>query len=781
MALSYFSPQGISQAAANNIGTFAGMLGSASSPYPRTQIISGNYLYCGGSFKTYIDKNGKVTVCNGVAKIDLTTGLHDTTFSTGTGFNDLLHDIKLYDSGASILCAGAFTSYNGTTRQYICKINATTGAVDTTFNTASGTNAYVHMISSTDNSGNDTSAFWIAGGFTSYKGTGRVRVARINGSTGALDTTFLPGTGPNADLYGITPYFFDGTTYWLFILGGLSSYAGTTRQSIAKINAITGALDATFMGTSGFSAGSYTYHFYYTSSGANVADLWVTGNYTTYKGTSRNRICKVNGITGALDTTFNPGTGFSDSTEKLASDGTSLWVGGYFTTYNGTSRNIVAKLNLTTAALDTTFAGSSTAGGGGTGLALDSTNNVIYMGNLGGTSYSGKYYNNLIKISSINAQTVDQAQQYGFVGAVQAGAISGNYIYLAGTFTGYVSPTNKYTNAGNLIKLNRYNGEVDTTFDTTTALNAGSIVRELLLDGSGNLYIAGQISSYKGTTRTNLVKVNATTAALDTTFDTATGFNSYSLGISLDGSGGLFVTGNFTTYKGTTRQYIAKLNATTAALDTTFDSASGFNSTADKPLYTGGALYVIGNFTTYKGTTRQYVAKLNATTAALDTTFDSASGFNAGVYNVYVDGSDLVCSGIFSTYKGTARQGIAKINTTTAALNTTFNSATGIIGAGRSVAISGGNYYACGEFTTYKGTSRIGVVKINGTTAALDTTFLPGTGLSNTEGTSRPWWVGVDASGAVVYVCGEITAYQTQSRRGIAILDSTSAIDGGIF
>jgi hypothetical protein len=68
---------------------------------------------------------------------------------------------------------------------------------------------------------------------------------------------------------------------------------------------------------------------------------------------TRNNIVAFNASTGVISTTFAPNV--NGEVWALASDGTSLWIGGTFTSVNGTARRAVAKLNRTTGAVDTAF------------------------------------------------------------------------------------------------------------------------------------------------------------------------------------------------------------------------------------------------------------------------------------------------------------------------------------------------------------------------------------------------------------------------------------------
>ena len=68
---------------------------------------------------------------------------------------------------------------------------------------------------------------------------------------------------------------------------------------------------------------------------------------------ARGNIVAFNAATGVVSTTFAPSV--NGEVWALASDGSSLWIGGTFTSVNGTARRGVAKLNPTTGAVDPAF------------------------------------------------------------------------------------------------------------------------------------------------------------------------------------------------------------------------------------------------------------------------------------------------------------------------------------------------------------------------------------------------------------------------------------------
>jgi uncharacterized delta-60 repeat protein len=182
----------------------------------------------------------------------------------------------------------------------------------------------------------------IAGDFTTISGSSRNRVARLN-NDGTLDTTFNPGTGANSTV-NIVLEQPDGK---ILIAGSFTSYNGTTSNRIARLNS-DGSLDTSFNISTG--AGNTINAMVLQPDGK----ILIGGSFTTYAGTSINRIARLN-TDGTLDSTFNPGTGANSTVRTFAvqPDG-KIIVGGSLLAYNGTSRIRLARIN-SDGSLDTTF------------------------------------------------------------------------------------------------------------------------------------------------------------------------------------------------------------------------------------------------------------------------------------------------------------------------------------------------------------------------------------------------------------------------------------------
>jgi len=172
-------------------------------------------------------------------------------------------------------------------------------------------------------------------------------MTRLN-SDGTKDASFTCSTDDNVRAIAIQP---DGK---IFIAGEFSHVDKIEREGIARLNT-DGSLDTSFNPGSG-TGGLNVFSIALQSDGK----ILVGGNFTSFYGISRNKVARLNSD-GSLDLAFDPGTGFSGSsnfvqTILLQPDGRIL-VGGDFTSYNGTTLNRFARLN-SNGSLDSTFASS---------------------------------------------------------------------------------------------------------------------------------------------------------------------------------------------------------------------------------------------------------------------------------------------------------------------------------------------------------------------------------------------------------------------------------------
>jgi hypothetical protein len=253
-----------------------------------------------------------------------------------------------------------------------------------------------------------------------------------------------------------------------------------------------------------------------------------------------------------------------------------------------------------------------------------------------------------------------------------------------------------------------------------TGFNA--LVYATAVDASGSLYVGGNFTSYSGSAVNRIVKLTPS-GSIDTSFNPGAGFNAVVNVIRFDSSGSLYVGGNFTSYSGSTNNYIIKLNPD-GTKDTSFDNSTGFNGAVnDIQFDSSGSLWVGGDFTTYKGASTPRLAKL-LTTGLRDTSYVTTNSPNTTVNTVAVDANDDVyIGGGFSQVGATANNSrhIAKILKTggldasfvvgAAGTSNAFNASVNAIHyktATNSIIVGGG-------FTNWKGVSNVGLTELSAT------------------------------------------------------------------
>jgi hypothetical protein len=195
---------------------------------------------------------------------------------------------------------GGYTTAFGLSRNYLCKFDLDTYAVDTVFNTGGGLNAspQVGQIFLTS----DDYLYAYGPSISSYKGTPINHIVKLDQS-GSLDPNFNPGVGFNntAGVY----CKLDSQNRLVCVGRVFTSYSGSsTGTGIVRINP-DGTRDTTFNTGVGFTNTTYSNKLITIQPDDKII---VTGNFSAYSGSSTPGIIRLN-PDGTKDTTFNPGTG----------------------------------------------------------------------------------------------------------------------------------------------------------------------------------------------------------------------------------------------------------------------------------------------------------------------------------------------------------------------------------------------------------------------------------------------------------------------------------------
>ena len=223
-------------------------------------------------------------------------------------------------------------------------------------------------------------------------------------------------------------------------------------------------------------------------------------------------------------------------------------------------------------------------------------------------------------------------------------------------------------NNSTLLDVTRRNANAthDTSFGTVVFTNGG-LIEDMFLQTDGKIFVVGNFTGANSTTRTSIMRLG-TNGLLDNTFINPTFIFSTNPDahrlrrVIVQPDGKILIGGGITQVNGVNRNLIARLNAD-GSLDTTFTpNLDGFILT-DMVLQPDGKILVSRSPTVVQGNpVPANIARLNS-----DGSFDSS--FTTTAEQVLIqaialqaDGKILV-GGTFSTYKGAARNGVARLNT----------------------------------------------------------------------------------------------------------------------
>lgn len=594
--------------------------------------------------------------------------------------NSFINDIEL-GQGRFKYVSGVFTQVNGTSRNYLARLNHD-GSLDTTFNPAP--NAQVGDVAIKDNQIIAVGSFTSIGGgasggiarlnvagvndgtftaslsgpdcvviqpdgkvlvgghFTDVGGVSRLHLARFN-TDGTLDTTFVPNI--NNAVFGIALQP-DGK---IIITGQFTSVGGQDKFYFARLNS-DGTLDASFGASLTVPGGNGTT---YNAAVQPDGKVVIVGNFTNFGDfvTTRNRAVRLN-PNGSIDTTFTPSFDGTTYDVKAQPDGKVL-IGGRFTTVNGATRGGIARINMN-GTVDTTFVTNTSVTVSPTysvqSIALQSEGSVIIGGEFTDVNGTGGY-NRLARLYPDGRLDADTVLTITGGPATTMLSLPNGQTLLGGGFT----------NVGGAARQGMarigWTGANDSTFANPQLTGW---VYGLAVQTNGQYIAGGDFTSAGGGSQAKLAKIN-TNGTIDGSFAPTFNAGGWVQAVAIQPDGKIIIAGGFTTVNGVTRTRVARLNAS-GSLDTTF------NATADElvsvvALQSDGKILIGGAFENVGGQPHPALARLNSD-GTVDSSFNPVVG-GIPIHEVYeitldYNGSILI-GGRFSSVNGVARSNMARI------------------------------------------------------------------------------------------------------------------------
>jgi hypothetical protein len=667
----------------------------------------GNTIYLGGQFSEVGPRTGPSVA------IDATTGTVAGLLPQVSGGQ--VRAVAGDGSGGWYI-GGDFTHVGGLARNWLAHVLAN-GSVDATFNpNPSGAYGAVYALMYFGGT------LYVGGDFTSIGGQTRHELAQLDSSGNA--TSFNPA--PDSTVHALAAHSGTAThPSTLFVGGDFTAIGGQSRLGLAELD-----LSGNTLSWNPGDGGEVD-ALAVTGYGLAPLHVYAGGQFTSVADQPISYLAEID-ATGAAVTSFNANvsvSSLSPSVDAIAVSGSTLYVGGRFTSLGGQSRRYIGAVDSTN--------GAATSWNANADAPVDSlalSGNALYAGG-DFTQIGGASRNHLAAIDATNG--VATAWNPDANNRVEALAVSGTDVYAGGVFSSIGG-----TARSNLAAISAATG-APTAWDP----GANGVVNALAV-ANGIVYAGGQFQTAGGTYRSNLAAIDATTGGATAWSPGASNPSDYVLSLAVSGAI-VYVGGYFSSIGGQSRNSIAALDRTTGAVTAWNPSAPGLVNAIS---VSGGTVYVGGSFYTIGGATRHNLAALDSTTGKA-TAWNPAP--NAGVQALAISGSTVYVGGGFTQVGSYLRNGLAAIATNGSvdpwnprATNSPVNA----------LAVSGSTVYAAGSFSGVGATARRGLAAINASTGLATSWDPSGYG---------PSALAVYRDGSV-YVGGSFRTFDLAAQQGFA-------------
>lgn len=488
---------------------------------------------------------------------------------------------------------------------------------------------------------------------------------------------------------------------------------------------------------------------------------------------------QANAEAGSVDPTLNTGNGPSNTVYAVAvqpSD-SKVILGGSFVAYNNFARNRLVRLN-NDGSVDTGFNIGSGANGTISAIVIQPGDGKIIIGGAF-TKFNGTPINYIARLNPDGTLDSSFAPGTNLNGHVRALALQPGTgkIVIGGDFNTYGA-----TLAGHVARLNP-DGSLDTTFNTGTDLNGG--VFAVAVQSDGKVIFGGTFTQYKGTTRNYLVRVD-TAGALDAGFIDPV-ITGVVRAITLQPNDSkILVAGDITNCGSSDCSNVIRLNT-----DGNLDPAFALNVSHTN--YVGGVYSVAVDSksgkilfagSSFNPGERSYFARVNSD-GSFDTSLSAYPNFSRPIYAIAIQPNTdkIILGGEFYNYWGAVPNllnigvnYVARLNPD-GVLDTNFNSGSGAEDAVRVVAVQPGDGKVIigGDFISYNGVIRPRFARLN-PDGTQDTSFKVGNLYYTNPFSQSPYAIAVQPDGKIL-VGGEFWGYDAGAPGRIMRLNTDGTLD----
>lgn len=620
--------------------------------------VGGYFTQIGGISKSYIAR----------VKSDKTV---DATFTATCNYAVL----AIVKDATKLYLGGAFTLVNGVTRNYLAAVNASTGALNATW-TASANN-WVNTLALRDttvlaggyfSSINNKNAYRFAvlsktngnpiGGYPGFNSTVNKLAVRgdsilVGGSyyqsayyspySAAITTTT---TNPNPNFPAT-----NGSIYCVVRDGAGNYYVGGSFTQIGGVNqAYVAKLNPSFQVIAGWAPVVNSYVHAMALSGTT---LYIGGQFTSTNAVPRQYISALNTVSPGNNKTWNSSLNYHVYALALDSANSALYAGGRFSLVNGaTTRNLLAKFNLT-GGLDATWNPNAAGGGGSVEKLIVTGTNVLAGGSF--TSIGGVARNYLAKLNKTNGASVNWASANSYIFTMYS---DGTLCYVGGYLT-------SLTSAGGSVTLRNYIGAVNISNGAINSFNPSPNSYVYAIQKTGTtVYFGGQFTLVNGTDRKYLAAANATNNTLLAWNPSAN--NSVGTIYLNTSNNNIILGGNFSGFKETSRSYASVIRYGTKAF-------APWNPVIDNAVYdinyNVNKIFIGGAFHTVNGSARNGLAAFNLTGTLVGTNLNLTKNgtIYSTVWSLYPTDTTIYVGGDFDKAGATVRNNFVEANISTGA------------------------------------------------------------------------------------------------------------------
>jgi hypothetical protein len=306
--------------------------------------------------------------------------------------------------------------------------------------------------------------------------------------------------------------------------GSFTAYNGTSQNRISRLT-YTGPRDTGFDVGTGFSVNTGTCEvksITLATPSSTSSDIFVGGNFTTYKGSTANYIVKLDSF-GNRNFTFTLELNGPVNVIRVVDNGTNILIGGSFST--GGSNNLV-KVNISNGTIIQNF----NFDGPVNDIVVLSDNSFLVLGEFVNPG------NKIVKIDANGNQDLSFNGSFSLGDPITGVSTSDNGFVIGGSFTQY----NGFQ-ADKIVKISS-NGTIQTFNSGGSGFNG--TVYSIDIQADGKFIVGGDFTTFNGNTRNRLVRLN-TNGSLDGTFTTV-GFNAKVSSVKVEVNQGILVAGEFT-------------------------------------------------------------------------------------------------------------------------------------------------------------------------------------------------------------------------------------------